>query len=248
MMRALVVLCLAVFGGSAAAQSLTLSPAVVPLSGRAGQTTSQHFTLFNGTTQALRFRLVAKDVTVRNGGRVFVDAGELPGSVAATARFSTHTISLPPGEEGSVEVTLTLPARMTSRAVVILFQGTTHLPGNATVSLGSLLTFDLTGRVSIAAAELHAEPATASSNAALSIPVVNDGSEPAIVRGAAAIISGSGAIIAKVTFDAHRLLPGEQTALHTDYPGELPRGRYRVVATIESAQRSWTRSTELWVP
>jgi hypothetical protein len=241
-------LVLAISGGTAAAQSLTLSPAVVPLGGRLGQSTTQRLTLFNGTGYQLSFDLVAKDVVVRAGERVFVDAGELSGSIAATAVFSARKITLGPGQERSVEVTVTLPARLSHRALVVLFQGTTRIDRRATVSIGSLLTFDLSGRLSVAAGALRATPHTASANASLELPVGNDGSEPAIVRGAAAIIDQRGALIGKVALDPRRLLPGERTVLRADYPGVLPSGRYRVVATIDCSNRSWSRTTELAIP
>jgi hypothetical protein len=246
--RALVVLCITLASGAAAAQSVTLSPAVVPLGGHPGQGTSQHLTLSNGTGEPLGFTLVARDVVVRDGARVFVDAGEQRGSVAATAVFSTHTLFVGPGEDRSIDVTLTLPAQMTSRAVVIVFQGTTRIGGKATVSLGALLTFDLSGKRSLAPGELRVAPPTGSSNAVATIPVVNDGEEPAIVRGAAAILADSGAVVGKLTLDPHRLLPGERTVLRADYPGELRGGHYRIVATLECAKRAWTRTTELVVP
>jgi hypothetical protein len=183
---------------------------------------------------------------------VFVDAGELHGSVAATAVFSTPSVVVGPGQDRSVDVTLTLPAQMTTRAVVILFQGTTRIGGNATVSIGSLLTFDLAGRQSLAAGELRVAPPSASANAAVTIPVANDGSEPAIVRGAAVILDARGAIVGKLTLEPRRLLPGERGELRADHAGELRSGRYRVVATIDAtiqgARRAWTRTAELVVP
>ena len=247
MIRAVVVLVLTLFGGVAAAQSLTLSPAVVPLGGSPGQSTTQHLTLSNGTSQPLSFTVVAKDVVVRNGARTFVDPGELRGSVAATAVFSAHTVLIGPGEQRSINVTLTLPAQMTSRGVVILFQGTTRINGGATASLGSLLTFDLAGTQSVSIGELHADPPTASSNAQVTVPVTNDGSEPVITRGAAAIVTVGGALVGKVALAPRRLLPGERSALQADYAGQLPRGSYRVIATIEGAQHAWTRTAELTV-
>lgn len=234
--------------GSAAAQNVTLSPAVVPLSGRAGQSTSRQFTLSNATDQPLSFTLVAKDVVVRNGQRVFVEAGELRGSVAATVVFSTRAITVEPRGQRAVDARLTLPSNMTTRAVVILFQGTTRVGGNATVALGSLLTFDVTGRVSVATGELQVTPPTASANATMTVPVTNDGSEPAVVRGAVAIVAGSGALVGRTALAQRRLLPGERTALSSDYPGELPSGSYRVIATIEGANQAWTRVTELTIP
>lgn len=239
---------LAVLGGVAGAQSLTLSPAVVPLGGKAGQSTTQHLTLLNRTSQALEFRLVAKDVVVQGGERQFVDAGDVAGSIAATAVFSKPTVALRPGDEVSVEVTLTLPTHATNRAVVILFAGTTKLKDNATVSMGSLITFDLAGRSSVKVGQVAANPATPSRNATVSIPLDNDGDEPVVVRGAYAVIAPSGAFVGKVALKPHRLLPAEHVRLDAEYPGELGSGTYRVIATLESGPRSWTATTELTVP
>lgn len=248
MTRALVILLLAVLGGTAAAQTVTLSPAVVPLGGRPGQSTTQRLTLRNATQRELGFQLVAKDVVVRNGVRIFVNAGELPNSIAASAVFSTRSITVPPGEERSVRVTVTLPPLMPCRAIVVLFQGTTALSRNATASIGSLLTFDLAGKVSITLGDVVAEPPSASSNASLKLPIGNTGTEPAVVRGAAAIVTSGGTLVGKVALDSRRLLPGESTVMRADYAGELARGKYRVIATIETIQQSWTRTTELDVP
>lgn len=239
---------LALWCGVASAQALTLSPAVVPLGGKPGQSTTQHLTLLNRTSTKLAFQLVAKDVVVTGGKRDFVAAGELDVSIAATAVFSNRTLTLAPGAEGSVDVTLTLPAHASNRAVVILFQGTTKLRDRATVSLGSLITFDLAGRSSVKLGDVVASPATASRNAVASVPIDNDGDEPIIVRGAYAIVASSGNFVGKVVLKPYRLLPGEHGALEADYPGELGAGTYRVIATLESGSRSWSRTTELTVP
>lgn len=248
MIRALIVLAMLLSSSIAAAQSITLSPAVVPLGGRAGQSTSQRLSLFNGTSRAMTFTVSAKDVVIREGRRVFVAAGELRGSVAATAAFSSSTLQVGPGEERSIEVTVTLPAQMTNRAVVILFQSTTRIGVNATASLGTLLTFELSGKVSVAPGELQVVAPSASTNAVFRLPVANDGTEPAIVRGAAVVLDERGALVAKVALPQRRLLPGERTALETEFAGALASGHYRVVATIDGAQRAWTRTTELTVP
>ncbi|HVK88805.1 MAG TPA: hypothetical protein VM513_32015 [Kofleriaceae bacterium] len=245
MMRALILLC--VVCGTAAADALTLSPAVVPLGGRPGQSTTQHLTLFNGTAHELAFEVVAKDVAVIGGSRVFVNAGELPGSIAATAVFSAASVRLRPGEERSIDVTLTLPPRVGHRGVIVLFQGTTRIGGNTVVSLGSLLTFDLAGKKSVAAGELHASPATASTNASFAIPVTNDGSEPMIARAAVAVVAANGVLVGKAALEPQRLLPGERAALRAEYPGELPAGTYRVIATVETVGRAVSRTVELVV-
>jgi hypothetical protein len=248
MNRLVVLLLLSLLARPVAAQSLTLSPAVVPLGGRPGQSTTQRLTLFNGTAYKLSFALVARDVIVRGGERVFVDAGDVAGSIAATAVFSRQQVTVGPGQERSVEVTLTLPARTRHRAVVVLFQGKTLIDGRTTVSIGSLLTFDLSGRLSVSPGALKAESPTASDNANVQIPVLNDGAEPAVVRGAVALIGAGGTMVGKLALEQRRLLPGERTTLRADYSGALASGVYRVVATIDCSNRSWSRTAELMVP
>lgn len=245
--RLFILVWLVLCGGTAVADSLTLSPAVVPLGGQLGQSTKQQLTLFNGTSHDLAFELHARDVVVRDGKRVFVAAGEIAGSVAATAVFSTRQVTLAPGQQRSVDVTLSLPREMKHRAVVILFQGTTKIGGTTAVSIGSLLTFDISGTTSVAAGDLRATAPTLSRNAEISLPVVNDGTEPTIVRAAIALVDAAGSIRGKLSLQPMRLLPGEQTTLRSDYPGVLAAGGYRVIATVQSGSRSWTRTTELGV-
>jgi len=247
MIRHLLILLLTLCCGTAAAQSLTLSPAVVPLGGKPGQSTQQTLTLFNGTTETLSFGLAATDVVVRDGKRAFVGAGITAGSVAATAVFSVSRVTLGPGEERSVNVTLTLPREMQHRAVVILFQGATKV-GNATVSIGSLLTFELSGKASLALGDLRATPPTRTTNASIALPVVNDGSEPAVIRTAAVIVRESGALVGRIAIPPHRLLPGERTVLQAEYAGVLAAGMHKVLVTVEVGRTAWTRTVELGVP
>jgi hypothetical protein len=248
MTKALSACLLFAFVATAGAGGLTLSPAAVPLAGRPGQSTEHRLTLLNTTSLTLAFKLVAKDVVVRDGARVFVPAGDLRDSIAATARFSVRDVVLAPGAQVSVDVRVTLPARVHHRAVVVLFEGTTHIAQSATVSIGSLLTFDLGGPHALAPGEPIVEPPTASANATLAIPVANAGDEPDIVRAAAVIVRGNGTIVGKLAVAPRRLLPGEQAELRADYAGELQSGSYRVIATIEAGRRSWIRASELVVP
>ena len=76
----------------------------------------------------MAFEMVAKDVIVRNGRRVFVSAGDLPGSIAATAVFSQKLVTVNPGQLASVDVTVTIPPNPSGRAMVAYFQGTTRIP------------------------------------------------------------------------------------------------------------------------
>ena len=236
----------------AVAQTLSLSPAVVPLSGRFGQSTRQTLALTNGTPLDLAFELEAKDVVVRDGQRVFVEAGEVAGSIAATAVFSARRVSVPPGAAASVDVTLTLPAAAAHRAVVVLFRGVTPIRdgrgASTTASLGTLLTFSLSDDCSVAAEELAVRPQTASSILGFEQAFANDGREPVVLKGVTVVLDAGGSIVGKAPFRPHRLLPGERASLRADHAGELPPGRYRALATFDFEGRAVTRAADFEVP
>jgi hypothetical protein len=247
MKRFLVALALLV-AAPAAAGTLTLSPAVVTLKGAPGQGVTQTLRLHNGTEHMLAFDLTAMDVVVRDGKRVFVPAGELPASIAATAVFSRKSVVIPPGADRAVDLTVTLTPGAEHRAIVALYKGTTQIATQrapATVSLGTLLTFNVGDDVSVEASPLSVSPQSASSNAVFELALENDGAEPVVPRGVAAILDAGGKLIAKSPFESRRLLPGERLTVHAEHAGELQPGTYRVVATFEHGGKSLVRTAAL---
>jgi hypothetical protein len=247
----LLLLALAAPLSPALAQSLILRPAVVPLKGETGQSVTQVLALQNDSDVALDFVMQAKDVVVRDGARQFVEAGRLPDSIAATAVFQPPSIRVEPHSSGSVTATFTLPPSMRHRAVVALFRGTTPVTSGkrkALMSLGTLFTFTVSDRVSIKAGALELLPASRSANAQLRSDVVNDGTEPAVPGGMAVILDEQGRLAGKIPFRTKRLLPGEAATLVADFPGELPSGNYRAVATFDVAGHPLTLTSPLAVP
>jgi hypothetical protein len=235
--------------GAAQAQSLTLSPAVVPLRGSFGQSATHVLTIHNDGTRDLAFALEARDVITRDGQRTFVTAGELPDSIAATAVFSPSQVQVPAGQSRTVQVTLTVPKAVQHRAMVALFRAATEIDRTgrkAHLSLGTLFTFTLSERASLAV-DLKAQPPTGATNARIETALVNDGSEPVEPRGMAVILDAQGAIVGKTAMPSHRLLPGERGTLSAEYPGELARGTYRALVTLDFSGRTLTRTTEMVV-
>jgi hypothetical protein len=233
---------------SAAAQSLTLSPSVVQLQGKAGQSVTQTLTITNGTAIDLAFSLEARDVVITNGTRVFVNAGEFASSLAATAVFSSPMITVPAGQSRSARVTLTVPELGANRAVVALFKGTTTIPtGRTTItaSLGTLFTFNLSGRVSVAGQSPLVSAQTTTSNAHFEQVFVNDGEEPVVLTGLAVILDGDNGVVAKATFEPRRALPGESITMSAGLTTELGPGLYRVLLTFAFGGQSVTTPATL---
>lgn len=238
------------YATDAVAQMVALTPSVIELKGSMGQSTTQTLTIRNGTSMPLSFDLEAQDVIVSGGKRAFVRAGDVASSIAATAVFHPASVTVPPGAARSTQVTLTIPRATEIRAIVALFRGTTKIvqrKGTATVSLGTLMTFNLAKFHSLSASELSVAGQSASQNVAFELGMVNDGSEPEMPRGMAIILAADGAMVGKVPFDPLRLLPGERLSFRTVYPGELKAGVYRVVSTFEFTGQSITRSATLVV-
>ena len=228
--------------------TLALTPAVVMLRGDFGRSATQSLKLTNGTSRAFEFDLVAQDVVIRGGRRVFVDAGAIPGSIAATAVFSQRHVALAAGESAVVKMTVTLPPSTSQRAVVAMFRGTNRvMSGNVpmTASLGSLLTFTTSDRREMNASPLTVQAQSATANLAAWHDCTNNGGEPFVAKGVLAVLDTTGALVGKSELRPHRLLPGESARLGAEYAGELAPGRYRLMLTYDYDGRTLTRSAEV---
>ncbi|MFY9559840.1 MAG: hypothetical protein WAQ52_06375 [Terriglobales bacterium] len=234
------------------APSISLSPAVIMLQAKPGQSTTQTLTVSNQTAGQFAFELDALDVVVRDGKRVFVPAGETVDGIARTAVFSPRTLLLGPGEHGMVRVTVTVPDRPVVRAIVALFQGKSVVAINQGVgmtgSLGALITFTLSKQFRVDSLPLGMMNATASENLSLTETLINSGSEPVIPKGTLAIVGSSGALIGKVPIAAQRLLPGEQLDFTATYPAPLKPGKYRALISLKHEGGLLTRSLDFLLP
>lgn len=230
------------------ASSLTLSPAVIMMNGLPGLSTTRELTISNLTPSAFEFEMQALDVEVREGKRVFVPAGELPGSIARTAVFSPSTLVVKPGADATVRVTVTIPENMACRAMVAIFRSRTKLQGHSamamTASIGTLLTFTVSKNFEINSEGLQFDGASEGSDLVVSEWVKNGGSEPVVSKGVVAVLDSAGKLVGKVPVDSQRLLPGERLQFKADYPTTLKRGKYRALISLEHDGGVLTTSSE----
>jgi len=232
--------------------SLSLSPAVVMTKGSFGQSITQTLLLTNGTSRDMAFDMVAEDVVTRNGNRVFVPAGELKGSIAATAVYSAPSVVVKPFSSASVDVRFTMPAGSDLRAVVAMFRGTNKVPSattgvSMTASVGTLITFTMSQGFQVAADPLKAFDQSDITNAMISEWLTNTGSEPVIPEGMVAFLDASGTLVGKAPLPARRLLPGERLEFKAECAATLPSGRYRVLASYQFEGKTITQAGELVV-
>jgi hypothetical protein len=237
----------------AAPPSVSLSPSVVMARGSYGQGLTQTLTLTNNTEREFAFEMVAEDVVIRDGKRVFVPAGETENSIAATAVFSKKDVIVKPYTSVSVDVRLTIPSQTNIRAVVAVFHGTNKLPTSdkavgMTASLGTLITFNLTQNVKLEPENVHIAPPTESSNLTVSEWVKNVGTEPVLPEGIAVLLNGKGNLVSKIPLQPQRLLPGERLEFSAEYADQLTPGDYKALCTLQFEGKTLTSDAEFKVP
>lgn len=233
--------------------SISLSPAVIMGRGTFGQGLTQTLTLSNNTGADLNFELLAEDMIVKEGKRVYVPAGELPDSIAATAVFSQKSILIKAHTAGSVDVRLTIPPKTDVRAIVAVFRGTDVLPTSSggvgmTASLSTLITFNLSPNVKLQPEPAQVSPASATANMTVSQWLDNVGSEPILPEGTAAVLNEKGSLVGKAAFTPQRLLPGEREQFMAEFPEQLPSGNYRALCSFQFEGKTQTSSVEFKIP
>jgi hypothetical protein len=230
--------------------AISVGPAVVMLKGDYGQSATQQITVSNGTSHKLDFEMTAMDLLIREGGRVLVPAGEIAGSIAATAVFSERQVHVAPGESKSVDVTLTVPVGAEHRAVVVLFRGTNAIASGQVgvlASIGTLMTFELSNRVSFETAKPVITPQTNAENVRVTQSCSNTGTEPVMIRGVAAMLNAKGVLVGRLDLEPRRLLPRERADVGGEYASEFAPGQYKLLLTMTANDQTLTSTTDVVV-
>jgi hypothetical protein len=245
-------LCCVAYAQAPAPASMSLSPAVIMVRCKLGQSTTQTLSIVNHTANDVRFKLSIEDVLVRDGQRSFSPAGRIANGIAVNSLAAPDAVVVKAGEEASVQVTLTLPPETGQRAVVAFFRGGVAAAGNGVVglsaSLGTLITFNVSGDYKLEAGSLQASPQTTTANVVLSEELRNSGSEPVVPKGVIVILNESGKRVAKAPFVPQRLLPGERLIFTATNPAQLAPGHYRTLSSFEFEGKVFTSAGEFTVP
>ena len=237
---------------AAAQASLSLTPAVIMAKGTYGQSLTQRLTINNQSSNVFHFEMLAEDIVVRDGKRVFLPAGEVENSIAATAVFSPKEIIAPPNTSASVEVTVTIPANTKVRAIAAIFHATSGVnPATGSVglvaSMGTLLTFNLSSNVSIESEPVHVVLPTETTNLIFTQDLTNTGTEPVVPKGVVAILGDQGRLVGKAAFETQRLLPAEKLTYHAQYADSLKPGGYHAMCTFEYEGKTETKQIDFTV-
>lgn len=232
--------------------ALSLSPAVILAKGTYGQSLSQKLTINNQSSNVFHFEMIAEDIVVRDGKRVFLPAGEAQNSIAATAVFSPREVIAPPNSTASVTVTVTIPPSTQIRAIAAIFHATSSVnPTTGSVglvaSMGTLITFNLTNNVAIKGGPVSVNLPTETTNLSFEQELTNTGTEPVIPKGLAAILNGENKLVGKATFGTQRLLPGEKLTYRAEFSDPLKPGSYHALCTFQYEGQTETQQIDFAV-
>lgn len=236
-----------------AQMSLSISPAVIMAKGTLGQSLTQRLTINNQTSNVYRFEMIAEDIVVRDGKRVFLPAGEAPNSIAATAVFSPKELIASPNSSNSVTVTVTLPPATTIRAIAAVFHATSSVDPKTgslglVASMGTLITFNLSNNVAISGGDVQIALPTDTTNLAFTQELTNTGAEPVLPTGVAAILNDQNRLVGKASFAVQRLLPGEKLSYKAEYADLLKPGHYHALCTFQYDGQTETKQVEFSIP
>jgi hypothetical protein len=231
--------------------SLGLTPAVIMVRCKPGQSTTQVLTIVNNTAQEISFNMATEDVVVLDGKRSFSPAGRIANGIASSVVTTPASVVVKAGEEASVQVTYTLPPETAQRAVVTFFRGgaVSSVPGvvGLAASMGTLVTFNLSIDYQLEAGPVQASLQTTTANTILSQELRNRGSEPVVPTGVIVILNASGKRMAKASFATQRLLPGERLIVAATSPAQLPPGHYRTFSSFEFERKVVTSAGEFTI-
>jgi hypothetical protein len=239
-------------GGDQPPPSLALTPAIIMVRAKPGDSTTQTLTIINHTASDIDFHLTTEDVVVRDGKRTMVPAGQVANGIAAGAVASPASVAVAAGGEASVQVTFTLPPETVQRAVVTFFRGGIAAPGDGAVglaaSLGTLVTFNVSTNYAVDIGPVQASLQTLAQNVILSEELRNSGSEPVIPKGVIVVLNASGKRVSKASFPGQRLLPGERLMFAATNPAHLAPGHYRTLSSFEFERKIITSAGEFTIP
>lgn len=234
--------------GGTRSPSIAISPAVVMVKAKPGQTFSQELTIWNNTPIDLAFVMEARDVLVRDGKRVYLPGGDVSGSIARNAVFSSYNIEARAGSFASTRITVTLPQSPEPRAIACIFQGKTAMQTrNAlalTGSLGALVTFTLADDFQVKSQPLQVVTDAELKSISFHQALTNTGTDPVVPNGVIAVLNQDGVLVTRLALRSQRLLPGETAEFSVEHAGFFKAGKYRALFLLENEKAFFSNSAD----
>lgn len=229
--------------------SVGVSPASIDAKVKRGSTYTQVYTLFNNTSEKLRFSCSVLDYWYdENNKRVTSRPGTLPHTASPWVQFSPAELVVDPKSSANVKVIITVPLTANGgyytmpvfEAMPVKGEAKSAQPADAkaTASIG----IRFRGLIMLATAdgsEYNVEvmggkvaPPTESSPLEVDLDLRNRGSVHARVQGNLAILNEKGELAGRGKLEGSRFLPGQRNVVKAAWAGALMPGRYTALVTF----------------
>lgn len=229
--------------------SLGVSPASVEAKVKRGSTYTQTYTLFNNTSERLRFNCFVIDYWYdESNKRLTGRPGTLPRSASLWVQFSPSEIIVEPNSSATVKAIFTVPIGAAGgyytmpvfEAMPVTYGSTVQQPvaNISTASIG----VRFRGLVMLATEDGNeyvvevmggkVKPPSDSTPLEVDLDVRNRGTVHARVRGVLAILDASGKLAGRGRIEGNKFLPGQRNKIKVAWAGELQPGRYTAVVTL----------------
>jgi hypothetical protein len=246
-----IIVSLLIYTASSFAQqtSVSITPASIDTTVKAGASYTQKFTFTNGTNERLKVRAYGADMWYdERNERMDGAAGTLPRSASRWIQFTPSEIIVEPNASANVDAIITVPQSAAgSFYTTPIFEAVrAEVPQIQLVSQTSsavasidvrfhvlmMLTTDIGAEYNVEIMNAKVVPPTASSEMELSLDLRNRGNAHAKVRGAFAIVDSAGKLAGRGPIEERRLLPEQRTTKVTKWSGALKPGDYTAIVTL----------------
>jgi hypothetical protein len=229
-----------------AESSLWVSPAILDLVMRPGQTAVQEFQLGNDTSARVKIRAYAWDwwITETND-KAFGPPGSSPlRSMAGWVSFDPAEVTVEPDSVASIKLFLSVPKDASAGYYsVAFFEGASpELPppaaGQPRLSIVSrlgvltMVAIEGTEHYQVEVERSEVTPPTEGSELKYSLTLKNRSNVHLMVQGVLAIFTPDHRLVGKTRLQPQRFLPGQSDVIKIPYAGALRPGQYTAVATL----------------
>lgn len=229
--------------------SVGVSPASIDAKVKRGSTYTQVYTLFNNTSERLRFSCSVLDYWYdENNSRVTSRPGTLPHTASLWVQFSPSELVVEPKSSANVKVIITVPLTASGGYYTMpVFEAmpvkdeaksARTTDEKATASIG----IRFRGLIMLATADANeynievmggvVAPPTESSPLEVDIDVRNRGTVHARVQANFAILNERGELAGRGKLEGSRFLPGQRNILKAAWAGTLTPGKYTALVTF----------------
>jgi len=229
-----------------AESALWVSPAILDLVMRPGQTAVQEFQLGNDTSARVKIRAYAWDwwMTEKND-KVFGPPGSSPQrSMAGWVSFDPAEVTVEPNSVANIKLFLSVPKDASAGYYSVAFfeSVSSELPpptaGQPRISIVSrlgvltMVAIDGTEHYQVEVERSEVTPPTEGSELKYSLALKNRSNVHLMVQGVLAIFTPDHRLVGKTRIQPQRFLPGQNDVIKIPYAGALRPGQYTAVATL----------------